>query len=145
MPGQIVDATYTHAAAVHALVEAALSVPVYLDEVTNTASPYVVMWSGAGEHRSLTVGSYSQFFRDVIGITGVGTTKQEASAQRDRACVALLDVRPVVAGRKCAPLRQIPLQTPVMQPPGEVDPVTGRPVFTAYAQFEIYSTPADTT
>lgn len=103
-----------HAAAVLALLNAVTGpqLVVYDGKVpTGAALPYVLPYF-AGGYPDLNFRAVTKTFQLRITLHCVAGNGQAARRVSDRAAAALLDVRPVVAGRTCYPIRWEESQPP---------------------------------
>jgi len=103
--------TREHVTAVLALVDSVPNVTVYDGTVPDHPSlPYVVVRtdSGTWTRTALTAAS-DQITMDVYA-TSVGESRDQAQWVSEKVMSALLDVRPTIVGRTCAPIESIQSQ-----------------------------------
>lgn len=95
-----------HADAVKALLG---SVRVYDDGLVpdNPTLPYAILWFGGGDRSRTTLAAVSDRRDCEFQITSVGLDETGMRSVQDRAAAALVDQRPVVAGRQTSPIWQV--------------------------------------
>lgn len=146
MDGVSVAEQYAHA--MRALIGAVTDQPVFVDEIgrdlIDADYPYHMLFTSPARLGSSTLGQVSQEFRTVIHLMAVGRDQTETLAHHELGIGALADQRVAVAGRRRVKLRQEDLLAPVLAPPGERSPITGRPVFSVTSMWPIFSTPTRT-
>ena len=126
-----------HVSAVRNLVDAVPNVTIYDGTVPNDpAYPYVVLYADQGAAFANAYTEVSTFRTFRVQTTTVAANQPQARALAERVESALLDVRPTVTGRKCAPIRTETAQ-PVRRA-DDVDPV----VFYAVDIWALSSVPA---
>lgn len=124
-----------HADAVLALLEAAVTT---FDSQVEGAPPdrYVVFYPGPGLAQRDRMTPSSSKLDAEFQVTAVGLSREQAQWAADAGRDAVLDVRPVVAGRACSPIRQT-----VARPLARDDDVTP-PLFYVVALYAFTSVPA---
>lgn len=148
------DVSRQHAAAIKNLIEAAVAgeaqdgrYRVYVGEVTTAedaiAYPYLVVWPPPAMRPTNMLNGWDGAATSTIQVTAVGSTVDEALAALDRAAAALHRRRPVITGRVCGLITQVPGATPpAPQRDDRVNTPAGRPPFLTFALFSLYSTVA---
>lgn len=148
------DVSRQHAHAIADLVTAALAplqedgrYTVFFGEVTtaeaDTVYPYLVVWPSPGFRPTNTNAGYDGALTTTTQITAAGASADEVLAALDRAALALHRRRPTILGRRCSPISQVPgSQPPQPERDDTVHTPTGRSVFSSFALFSLYSTPA---
>lgn len=139
----LIDISQHHTTAVVGLLVAA-GYTTYPVEVTDDVRtfPYLVIYPSPGSTAVNDLGHHAREHTYQWQVTAVGLDWMETTAAIDRARWALVDERPTVAGRTCAPITEISVNVPVRQDPTERDPSTGRPLFYSVAQFTVLSVAA---
>lgn len=136
------DPAVDHATTLHGMLEAAVDYTVYLGEVTTPDDqltlPYLVVWPPPPERPNLSLAGYGEEITTTTQVTAVGRDAIETIAAMGRASAALHGVRPVVAGRECGLIGQVPGQLPPPRPDERVR-VDGRPVYITFALFRLMS------
>jgi hypothetical protein len=138
----VADPAVDHAAALHGMLTAAVEYTVYLGEVTDPDDaltlPYLVVWPPPPERPTLTLGGYGGEITTTTQVTAVGRDVIETIAAMGRASFALHGQRPVIPGRECGLIGQVPGQLPTPRPDERVR-VDGRPVYVTFALFRLMS------
>lgn len=141
----LLDVGRHHTDAVMAMLEP-LAYTVYCVEVTADDAhlnyPYLVVYPTPGAVNGVTLNASALNFVMQWQITAVGLTSIETQAAIDRSRMLFVGVTPVVPGRTCGLITQLPGTPPVRQDPTERDPVTGRPLFYGLTQFAFTSHPS---
>lgn len=144
-----IGAARPHVAAVQALLVAGiaglgLDYQVYVSEVppvTELAWPYLVLHPDPGVRSSTRLTADSDRYDSTIQVTCVGRDTTEALAAADTVCELLIDQRPVVAGRTCWRITQIPGTPPILVDRTTLDPATSRATFFVPIQLAVASIP----
>lgn len=154
MTAPATDVSRQHADAIADLANAALApiqvagrYRVYVGEVTTAETemvyPYVVVWPAPAMRPTNTSNGYDGAATTTTQITAAGNSVDEVLAALDRVAAGLHRRRPLIPGRQCSPLTQVPgSQPPQPERDDQVTTPTGRPVFFSFALFSLYSTPA---
>ena len=148
--GGPVDPSRMHALAIHDLLRAAVpvEVDVYNGRVDKADAdltwPYLVVWSQPGTRDMDSLAGYTGGgVRTVTQVTAAGTTVDEVLAWLDRAAGALHGVCPIIAGRDCGLIGQLPgTQPPQPRPDPRVKTAAGNSILFSFALFGLFSTPA---
>lgn len=116
--------------------------PVHVGEVVedNPPTPYWLVLPDAGILDGETLAGASSRIDMRVVVKSVGATAREAIAAAQAARAVLVDARPVVAGRRCWPVRHTDT-LPVMPDQG-VTTTTSRRLHQAVDTFRIASVPA---
>lgn len=147
------DVGWAHAEAIQAMLEAVTPYPVYIGEVTAPDPdsgepdaleyPYLVIWPPPGTRPVITLNGYGGEATTTTQITAAGTSVREVITALDRASAALHRRRPVIAGRRCGLISQVPADEP---PQPQRDPAVStpkRPIFFSYIQVSLFSAPTE--
>lgn len=149
-----VDVSRQHGHAIADLINTALAplqvdgrYTVYVGEVTTAegdiAYPYLVVWPPPAFRPTNTQAGYDGAAVSTVQVTAAGTTTDEVLAALDRAAAALHRRRPIILGRVCGLITQVPGATPPQPERDEtVHTPGGRPVFMSFCLFTLYSTAA---
>lgn len=142
----LLDVTHQHTEATRALLAEA-GYPLYIGEVTDDGPalqyPYLVVWPTPGtvEHDDIGYGAAHYWHR--FTLTAVGRDVRETEAALDRARTQLVAVRPDIPGRACGLYSERDGDVAIAKDPEAVDPNTGRPVFFAATDFQLYTCPSN--
>lgn len=116
-------------------------VAVYDGEVPDTpGQTYVVLYPDPGSTDRSSLQAVSDTFDQIVQPTCVGTSATQARGVLDAVRRALVDQMPVVAGRTCWPVIEVPGTPPMQRDPKTRDPVIDRPRFFFTPQFRVRST-----
>jgi hypothetical protein len=141
------DVGWAHADAIGGMLETVTSYPVYIGEVTadddELEYPYLVLWPPPATRPTTTLAGYGGEATTTTQITAAGRDAREVITALDRASAALHRRRPVIAGRRCSLISQVPAVEPP-QPERDPDVSTPeRPVFFSFIQVSLTSSPVE--
>lgn len=136
-----------HAQAVYDLIVAAVpaTTKVYRGEITTPDAdltyPYLVVWPPPPTREDDALEGFAGHLSTTTQVTAAGASVDEVLHALDLAAGALHKVTPTIAGRSCAPFRQVPGASPP-QPTRdpEVRTADGRPIFFSFILVELHST-----
>lgn len=132
-----------HVEAVKVLLAAGLpaGVVVHDGDVPDTpGQTYVTVYPDPGHRDWSSIRAVSDQLAMTVQVTCVGTTPLQARQVTDAVCAALVDRRPVVAGRTCWPITQVEGTPPVQKDDQTRDPAITRPRFYLTPRFVVSST-----
>lgn len=101
---------------------------------------YAVLYPDPGNRDRSALPATSDAFAMTVQVTCVGLSARQARVVIDAVCTALVDQRPVVAGRTCWPITQQEGTPPVVRDDDDRDPTTGQPRFYYTPRFRVAST-----
>jgi hypothetical protein len=141
------DVGWAHAEAISGMLETATAYPVYVGEVTadddELAYPYLVAWPPSATRPTTTLAGYGGEATTTTQITASGRDVREVITALDRASAALHRRRPVITGRRCSLISQVPADAP---PQPERDPEVStpeRPIYFSFIQVTLTSSPTE--
>ena len=100
------------------------------------AYPYAVLRFDSGRRVRSALTAVSDTLTETVTCTSVGLDRVQSQWVAEKVTALLLDVRPVVAGRTCAPLEHLDTQ------PSRRDDDVAPPLFYAVDLFRFISVPA---
>ncbi len=120
---------------------------VYIGEVDaendEVEYPHLVCWPPPAVRPSITLAGYGGEATTTTQITAAGRDVREVITALDRASAALHRRRPVIAGRRCSLITQVPAAEPP-QPERDPDVSTPeRPVFYSFIHVSLFSSPQE--
>lgn len=141
------DIGWAHASAIQVMLGSTTPYPSYIAEVDapdgDLEYPHYVLWPPPAFRPTTTLAGYGGEATTTIQITAAGRDTREVITALDRASAALHRRRPVVAGRRCSLISQIPAAEP---PQPERDPEVStpeRPVFYSFIHVSFNSAPLE--
>lgn len=141
------DIGWAHADALKSMLDTATSYPSYIAEVDTPDDeleyPHYVLWPPPANRPTTTMAGYGGEATTTTQITAAGRDVREVLAALDRATATLHRRRPVIAGRTCSLITQVPAAEPP-QPERDPDVATPeRPVFYSFVQVTLTSSPIE--
>ena len=139
------DVGWAHADAIHTILGTVTPYPVYIGEVTTPDDeleyPYLVCWPPPATRPTTTLNGYGGEATTTTQVTAAGRDVREVITALDRATAALHRKRPVIAGRRCGLLSQVPAAEPPQPIRDDTVSTPERPVFYSFIQVSLFSAP----
>lgn len=123
-----------HANAVLALTAAIPNINVYDTQApAKPALPYAVVRFDSGKRDRTSIVPVSNKVTTTVTCTAVGVDRGQSQGVAERVADALVDLRPIVAGRTCSPIEHIDTR------PSQLDSAVAPPLFYAVDVFRFDS------